>query len=398
MIKKQLNKNTVFKDKQLLSPHYIPELLPFRDSQINDTINILAPVIKGTRPNNLFIYGKPGTGKTSTVKKVIDKIDEIVKEMDSQIPKKVQAHYINCRNHNSKYQIMLKLTNLFYEENFVGYSASFVYEKVQKYVDKNNLILLLVLDEVDLIKDVDEAIYSFSRANDEMKLGSISIIGISNNIMFKEKLDPRTKSSLCQKEIVFTPYNAKELFEILKQRSEMGLNKDCVDDSALSYASAVCAQESGDARIALMLLSRAGEIADERSLTKITQEEVKDARSKVEQELIINMISTLPAQQKLVLYAIASLIKTKKFSVKLLDEEEVLYSGDIYNEYAKIAKLIGKEIVSTKWFKQYLDELDLSGLIISTASGKGVRGNTTLVRLGFDHNTIYNLIKNELEL
>jgi cell division control protein 6 len=190
----------------------------------------------------------------------------------------------------------------------------------------------------------------------------------------------------------------KRLKEILTQRIKIGFNKDAVDDSAISLASAYSAKESGDARTALMLLERAGEIADLHDSPIVTEREVDEAKTKVEEEIIVNMISTLPEQVQLVLYSIADLTYNKKYSVKLLDDKEVLYSGDYYNEYTKICKDTGKCPVSTKWFKQYLDELELYGLIITNPSGKGVRGTTTLVKLGFDAKITYNLLKNQLTL
>jgi cell division control protein 6 len=135
---------------------------------------------------------------------------ELIKEDEDIDKTKIMTYYVNCRNHNSKYRILLKLTSLLYNDNYVGFSASFVYDKIEEYIRKNGIILILILDEIDLIKDVDDAVYSFNRANDETNEGGISIIGISNNIMFKDKLDPRTKSSLCQKELIFPPYNAKD--------------------------------------------------------------------------------------------------------------------------------------------------------------------------------------------
>jgi len=397
MFKQHLNRQTVFKNKEFVSPHYIPETLPFREPQIKEAISILAPAVNNQRPNNLFIYGKTGTGKTSTVRKVLDKMNEIIVEYNNP-DLNVATYYVNCRNHNSKYRILLKLTNHFYNEEYVGYSASFVYDKVLNYIKKHNLVLILVLDEVDLIKDVDEAIYSFSRSNDEVTKGGLSIIGISNNVMFKDKLDPRTKSSLCQKELIFPPYNAKELQEILKQRADVGFKENCVEDSAICLVSAFCARESGDARTALMLLERAGEIADQNEMPLVTEIEVRAAKSKVEEEVIINMVSTLPEQIQFVLYSITYLTKNKRYSVKLLDEGEVLYSGDIYHEYCKIASSAGIQPVSTKWFKQYLDELDLYGLIATTASGKGVRGTTTLVKLGFDPALTHAVLSKQLDL
>ena len=395
MFKESLSRYSVFNNRAIVSPHFIPEDLPYRDEQIKELVNVLSPVMNFVRPNNIFLYGKTGTGKTSSIKKVLNTMETIIFN-NAKLKTRVVKYYINCRNHNSKYKIMLKLTTEFYKENYIGYSSSFVYDKIIDYLKKNNIFLILVLDEIDLIKDVDESIYSFSRANDELDNAGFSIIGISNNVMFKEKLDPRTKSSLCQKELLFTPYNAKELTEILAQRVALGFKPGTVNESAIRLASALAAQESGDARTALMLLERAGEISDENGLGEVTDKEIKLAKKNVEVEIIINMISTLPEQQQLVLHSIAYLTKNNKFSVKLLDTGKVLSSGDIYNQYFNITRKLGKSPVSTKWFKQYLEELSLYGLIATTMSGKGVRGTTTLVKLGFDPDITYEVLRKQL--
>lgn len=208
-------------------------------------------------------------------------------------------------------------------------------------------------------------------------------MGISNNLMFKENLDVRTKSSLCERELVFPPYNADELKEILHQRTEMAFHKNVVEDGAIKFAAALAANESGDARKAVMLLQRAGEIADKQGLQKITEDEVKAAKAEVEEELILNMIDTLPEQEKLVLYTIAvSTIESKpvrKISGEV--EEGLLYSGEVYNNYARIAKRLKSNVVTARWYREYLSELEVYGLILTTMSGKGFKGQTRFIRL-----------------
>jgi archaeal cell division control protein 6 len=397
MLKKELDKSTVFKNKEYISSHYIPDVLPFREEEIQEIITILAPALKQKKTNNLFVYGKTGTGKTSSVKKVLQKIDEICNECNS-MEGTIQNFYINCRNHGSKYKILLKTINALNQSQFFGYSSSFIYDKFVDFLNNNKVNIILVLDEVDLIKDIDETLYALTRINDEIKQSSVSIIGISNNVMFKEKLDPRNKSSLCEKELIFPPYNAKELREILKQRVKISFYPDTVAESALALAAAYSAQESGDARTALMLMENAGEVADKKQKRLVTDLEVQDAKKRVEEEIIISMISTLPEQVQLVLYSSAKLTKERKFSATLTDSGEVIYSGDLYNEYFKMAKQLGKTPVSTKWFKQYLDELNTYGLVVTIVSGKGVRGNTTLVKLGFDVTCTLNVLKKQLGL
>ena len=378
----------------MVTPHYIPKELPFREKFIADISGMLSKTLKGQKADNLFIYGKTGTGKTSVTKHVMNQLLEFAASKNIQ----VTGNYVNCRNHNSKYRVLIKIVkDLYPEENFLGFSAAFVYEKMLDYARKGKQ-LVIVLDEIDKVKDLDDLIYGLTRSNDELEKGSISIIGISNNLIFKDRLDPRTKSSLCEHEMVFPPYNGQELSKILEKRVKMAFKPNTVDSSAINLASAIAAQESGDARTAVMLLLRAGEIADRKDYEKVTDEEVKKAKKHVETDIIFGMISTLPEQQQLVLYTIASLTINKKPLQKITGETEegVLFSGEIYDEYLRIAKTFKETTISARWYRQYINELEMHGLIVSTNSGKGIKGQTRLIKLGFDAAKIKNLIEKEL--
>jgi len=392
---KQMNKGTVFQNKDIISPHYIPSSLPFREKQIETITQGLSAVINSSKPNNLFIYGKTGTGKTSTVKHVLEQLDDFV--IRNNITSK--SCYINCRSHESKYKVLLKALRSFYpEKDFLGYSASFVYEKLLEHATQKKAHLILVLDEIDKVKDLDELVYSLSRGNDELHGGSITMIGISNNLMFKEKLDPRTKSSLCERELVFNPYNANELTQILTERCLVAFKPNAVTQGAISLASAIAAQESGDARTAVMLMQRAGEIADGEQTGSLNELHVEKAKASVEEEIIISMISTLPQQQQLVLYAISQLTLQKRGIRKVNGEVEegVLYSGEIFETYLELAKKFGERTITSRWYRQYINELEMYGLILVTNSGKGIKGQTRLVKLGFDATKIKGALEKEL--
>lgn len=396
----EFTKPTVFRDRNKIMPHYTPNVLPFRDKELADITRVVAVTLREQRPDNLFIYGKPGTGKTSSARHVMDELATFAAQKNL----KIKSVYINCRTHNKKYKVLLKALRELYPDQpdkaFQGYSAAYLYEKLVSFVRDTETHLLLVLDELDKVRDLDELIYGVTRSNDELPKGGISVIGISNNLMFKDVLDPRTKSSLCQQEMIFPPYNAEQLHTIIEQRVQEAFQPEAVDGGAISLASAIAAQESGDARTAIKLMLRAGELADEEHVAKVLDKHVKAARTSVEQEIILEHVTVLPEHEKLVLYTIAALTLTKKPIQKLSGEkvEGVLYSGEVYEEYERTAKKFKfNDPVSARWYREYINQLELYGLIVTTASGPGVKGQTRFIKLKVDANKIKEVLEKEFE-
>lgn len=384
------NDLSIFKDRNILSPHYIPDDLLFRECEINEIVHILSPASAGQKPKNLFIYGKTGTGKTCTVKRVIEKLNKNKGKMESG--------YINCRIYNSRYRILQKMLKQFIPElEKSGFGLPFLYEKMIEIMNKGTQ-LVLVLDEIDMVKDLDEIIYTITRSNDEAVAGGTSIVGISNKISFKSELDVRSKSSLHENEIIFAPYNAEQLKGILKQRIEIGFFPDRVEQSAINLASSIAAQESGDARYLLKLFERAGEITEKEKKERITNKEVEAARKKVEIDLASETINTLPENHQLVLYAIASLsLKGSKYSkLEVENESGFMISGEVYEEYENIAKQNMRRARSSRWYKEYLSDLETLGFITLKLSGKGMRGHTTLIKLGYNPKEIIELLNKKL--
>jgi len=386
-----LSKKSLFKDPSVLSPHYVPSELPFREAQIKEIMEILSSALKNQKPRNLFIYGKTGTGKTCSVKHVMDKFNNY----DSNSV----MMYLNCRIYNSRYRVLQKIMKQFVPElDKSGFGLPFFYEKLVEELGKSKQ-LIVVLDEIDMVKDLDELVYTLTRANDEVKVGGITIIGISNKLSFKNELDPRSRSSLYEAELIFPPYTSVQLQHILLQRIGIGFENNCVEPSAINLAAAITAQECGDARYALKLILKAGEIAQQNGRQQVTDEHVELARKKVELDLAAETIALLPDNLKIVLYAIASITQNGSRYSRLDGlEEGFLFSGEVYEEYAKVSNILHKKPRSVRWYKEYLNDLEMLGLLTSTPSGKGVRGHTTLIKLGYPAADIVDLLKHSLHL
>jgi cell division control protein 6 len=385
-----LSKHTIFRNVSVLSPHYIPKTLPFRDRQIKELMVLLSPALKRQKPKNLIIYGKTGTGKTCTTRKVMEEFGGV--ESDARM------HYLNCRIYNSRYRILQKVLKSYLPElEKAGFGLPYLYEKLLEIL-KNGHQMVIVLDEVDMIKDLDDLIYTLTRANDEAVSGGVSIIGISNKLSFKDNLDPRSKSSLYETELVFPPYTSEQLQKILEQRSKEGFVEGSVEPSAINLAAAITAQESGDARYALKLLMKAGELAEQNEKEKVDDSDVETARKNVELDLVSETINTLPEMHQVVLHAIASLsMNGSRYSrLEGMENNGFLISGEVYEEYEKVCRKLRKKARSLRWYREYLSELEMLGMITTTPSSKGVRGHTTLIRLGQNPKDVYNITRKNL--
>ena len=382
--------SAVFANREVLSPHYMPENLPFREKQIESIVKYMTPSLRGERGRNLFVYGKTGTGKTSCVKHVVDKIKDL--------PTKARVSYINCRIYNSRYRVLYKITSDYlpvYAKR--GYGLVDIYERIINWVEEDAKILIVVLDEIDVVKDLDDLIYTLTRANSDIKSGGIMIVGVSNKISFKEDLDPRSLSTLYENELVFPPYNSNELALILKERAEKGFKKGAIDQAVINLAAAISAKDSGDARLALKVLSKAGELADERGDGVITVNDVNRASEAAEEELVYELVNTLPEHQRLIIYAIAMLsIQGSKYKRLSGDSDTYLFSGDIYNKYSAIAKSLNKGPKSSRWYRKYIFDLEMQGLISAYESGKGIRGHTKLIKLAYSPERMKDTIEKTL--
>jgi cell division control protein 6 len=369
-----LKKEPMFIDKGVLQSAYTPGEIPHREDQIKQIANILAPALRVERPSNIFIYGKTGTGKTVCVRHTTKKLEEVAKQNNVDL----KIIYLNCKLSkiaDTEYRLVAQLAREFGKGiPSTGLPTSEVYQIFYKAVDEEKKMIIIILDEIDQLvsKTSDEILYNLTRINSELKNSQIALIGISNDLVFADNLDPRVKSSLSEEELIFPPYNALQIQDILKQRSEKAFEKDIIKEGIIEKCAAYAAKDQGDARRALELLRVAGELAEREGECSLTVKYIDLAEDKIEKDRVIDAIKTQPQQFKATLYAALTLDKGKNSTV---------FTGDLYDAYKTICGKTGIRNLTQRRIADIVSEFDMLGLINAKVISKGRYGRTKEISL-----------------
>ena len=379
-----LSSNHIFKNREVMRHDYIPKKLPHRDEQINCLGGIVAPVLRCSPCSNVFIYGKTGTGKTAVTKYVLNMLSSKSQELGAP----VGVCYVNCRLAGTEYRVLSSLCEaLGVRVPFTGLAVGEVFDRFKEGLDAQKKIFIVVLDEIDALIKVrgDTLLYELTRVNETLRHGRTSIIGISNDLRFKEFLDPRVLSSLSEEEIVFRPYDAAELRDILWRRAQVAFSEGALLDSAVALCAALAAAEHGDARRALDLLRVAGELAEREGADCVSEEHVRQAEKRVEHDRIVEVLENLPLHSKLVLCSVYLLGKTKaNYSI----------TGDIYGIYCELCDQSGLSPLTQRRVSGLISELDMVGLLNARVVSMGRYGRTKKIRLGIGRSLVRTVFTN----
>jgi len=393
LFKKYLSGNKIFKNREVLRHSYRPQTLPHRHPQIDLVASILAPSLKNETPSNILIYGKTGTGKTAVVRYVGTELETASTHMGTSC----RVVHLNCEVIDTQYRVLAQISKSLSGDDEIssdkvrsiipmtGWPTDQVYQELKNQLEATGGVLIIVLDEIDKLvkKSGDETLYNLTRINADLKKSKVSMIGISNDLSFKDFLDPRVLSSLSEEELVFPPYNAPQLCDILLQRSEIAFIDGALDEGVIPLCAALAAQEHGDARRALDLLRVSGEIADRDEVAHVAEKHVKIAQAKIETDSMVECIATLPTQSKVVLY-----------SMLLLDQmgQKPFTSGEVSRIYKEIAPVMDLDVLTHRRITDLISELNMLGVINTRVVSRGRYGRTKEMWFDSNNHKIWDVI------
>ncbi len=368
----------IFKNREVLRHDYQPENLPHREEQIRELGETMAPVLRGARSSNVFIYGKTGTGKTAVAKLVLSHLEYRAKQFGAP----VRFCYVNCRMAGSEYRVFTNLSQVLgVSIPFTGLSVGEVFERFRAAVDANAVILLVVLDEADALIKLrgDGLLYELTRINEVLTRSRVALVSVSNDLRLKEFLDPRVLSSLSEEEIVFRPYDAGELRNILAERAKVAFCNGVLSESAVGLCAALAAAEHGDARRALDLLRVAGEVAERKCANVVAEDDVRQAERRIEHDRVVEGLQNLTLHSKLVILSVYHLNRITAHSS---------VTGEISEVYDELTGELGITPLTQRRLSSLINELDVMGLVNAKVVSMGRYGRTKKIRLETSQKTI----------
>ncbi len=363
------SKKSIFTNKKAFQASYKPKEILHRGELIEQTAKILAPILKLEKPSNLFVYGKTGSGKTLSIKDVTDCFSNLSSEKG--IPLKVI--YLNCkmkRVSDTEYRLIAQLSREFGKTiPATGLPTDEIYKLFFSAIEESGRAVILVLDEVDQLakKTGSEVLYNLTRMNEELSKSFVSLIGISNDLNFVDSLDPRVKSSLSEEELLFPPYNAPQIQDILSARAKEGFSGGVLEQGVIQKCAAYAAREHGDARRALELLRVSGELADRSNSQRVSTKHVDEAEEKIDRDRVLDAIATQPKQAQATLYAILTAGSGK---------QSPIFTGTVYEIYRELCEKVSLRPLTQRRLSDIVSELDMLGIITARVISKGRYGRT----------------------
>ena len=341
----ELEDSFVFKREEVLSTEYVPQMLPHREDQIKRVAKNILPASRGRKPQNTFVFGPPGIGKTAVAKNVFREFEEY--------SDRVRCVYVNCWDFKTPTALLTKVTT---ETGFFtqrrGWGKDEVMARLIESLNKINKGLIVCLDEVDQLDK--DALYDLLRLNQYVK-NPIGVIFISNYQRVFADVEPRIRSSLATEEIEFKPYTIAEMKDILASRAADAFRS--FEPAAVMLCANHAVQKGGDVRVGLQCLLKAGREAERDEAKKLCVKHVKAVLKSVKEAKPQVLKEKVNEHERMLLDAMSV---TKKMA-----------AGSVYKKYSKLAKKRGKEPVSDRAVRDFINHLVEIGLVETTEKKVG---------------------------
>lgn len=376
-------RSKIFKDESKLQPEYVPKNLPHRKQQLLELGEYFKHFI--LKPGSMFVkvvlIGGVGTGKTAVAKTFGFRVKEFSIRRTKQ---EIKYAHVNCHAHRTLFSLMRKVAlELGIDVPRRGFSREELLYLIWNHLRSFNKYLIMTIDEADYLLRTSgtEALYDLTRVNeivgdDTYRVGMIFVFRDTASLF---RLSRSVRSTLSGNLIRFEPYTASQLIDILWSRikDEEAIYEEAVPDDVIELIAELVGHDkggTGDARLALEILWKAGKRAEREERNVISVEDVREAHNEVAQPFSLDILENLTLHEKLLLLALIRVLKRKKYVSKIP-------LGMLELEYNETCDEYGVEARKHTRIWDYVQNLSSMGLIMAEKSGRGYRGRTTLISL-----------------
>jgi len=361
---------TVFRDERVFEIDYVPETFKHRESQMRSLQYALRPATRGNRPLNAMVRGPPGTGKTTAIQKLFGELRTETKD--------VHTVRVNCQMNATRYSVFARLfEGIFeYEPPASGISFKKLFGQVTEKLVEDDDVLVVALDDVNYLFYENEAIdtlYSLLRAHEEHSGARIGVIVVSSDPSLEviDELDSRVQSVFRPEDVYFNVYDREEIAGILRNRVERGFHDDVVSTTVLDYVAERTA-ESGDLRIGIDLLRRAGLNAEMRASKTVERRDVDEA---YETSKFVHLSRSLE-----------SLSDSETELLRVIAEHEGEQAGEVYDAFQEVSGL------GYTRYSEIVNKLEDLSIVETAYAEVDGRGRSRELELAYDADAVLSRI------
>jgi len=293
---------TLFRDPEVFESTYTPEHLHHRDAQVRELAFLIRPALRGASPMNAILRGPPGTGKTTTVRRVFA---EVAAETRRVVPV-----YINCRQDHTLLAVYRCISR-----HLSGYAPPSrhlddVREVIAARLRERDARLLVCLDDADYLiaaGTYNVLLYQLLRLYEGWSdLRGAGVFAVTSDLALNlyAEADGPVRSVFHPTEVNFWPYTKTEIRGILSDRVRQGLYPGVVPATVLDLVVEMTAGEQ-DVRVGIALLRQACLQAEGDSRRRVTRKDVMDVVAGVGSPALAARTTGLSSGERALLYRIA---------------------------------------------------------------------------------------------
>ena len=361
---------SVFREETVFEIDHVPETFRHRESQLESLKYALRPAVRGSRPLNTVVRGPPGTGKTTAIQKLFGELAARTE---------VRTVRVNCQVDSTRYAVFSRLfEGIFeYEPPSSGISFKKLFSQITDRLVEEDEVLVVALDDVNYLfyeNEASDALYSLLRAHEAHAGAKIGVVVVSSDLGLDviDDLDGRVQSVFRPEEVYFPVYDTPEIVDILRERARRGFHDDVVGEEALERVAALTA-ESGDLRVGIDLLRRAGLNAEMRASKAIALEDVEAAYDKSKHVHLSRSLRGLSDSERAL--------------VRVLAEHDGERAGTVYDAFHAETDL------GYTRYSEIVNKLDQLGVIDAEYADVEGRGRSRALSLAYDADAVLDRLE-----